>query len=173
MDKEKTILEKVEALLFKDEKPVVEDTAKIELEEEVVELAEAVTDKGVVKYENLDEGAAIVLVLEDGTEEPANGEYTFEDGTVIVVKDGMLESVAEVVVEEEEQSEDANPLEQDVADLKEAVATILEKFTSHLESFEAFKKAPVKEEFKAPKKDVVISSKDDALNGLLKFRTKK
>ena len=172
MDKEKTILEKVEALFLTEEKPV-EETVSVELEEEVVELAEAVTDKGVIKYENLEEGAAIVLVLEDGTEEPANGEYTFEDGTVIVVKDGMLESVAEVVVEEEEQSEEVNPLEQDVADLKEAVATILEKFTAYSESFEAFKKAPAKEEFKAPKKDVVISSKDNALNGLLKFRTKK
>ena len=165
----KTILEKIKALAFEDVTPEV----VVALEEEVaVELAEAMTDKGLIKYEVLEVGAAVVVVMEDETEEPADGTYVLEDGTTVVAVNGVVESVTDAEVVEEEQSE-VNPLVKEVADLKELVTAIAEKFSELHSNFEAFKKAPAKEEFKAPKKETKFTKKANAISELAKFRNKK
>jgi ATP-dependent protease ClpP protease subunit len=78
------------------------------------------TDAGllIITADSLEEAAGAMAMLEDGT--PANGEYTMEDGTVIVAEDGIVTEVilpanepqdstegeAEIVNEKEEESED-------------------------------------------------------------------
>lgn len=83
------------------------------------------TDKAVLEYdgEDLKAGMAVYVSKENGERVPAeDGEYTTEDNKVIVVKDGMVESITDPVAEvdgadEEPKPEDA-PVEEPVEEEK-------------------------------------------------------
>lgn len=83
------------------------------------------TDKAVLEYdgEDLKAGMAVYVSNENGERVPVeDGEYTTEDNKVIVVKDGMVESITDPVAEvdgadEEEKPEDA-PVEEPVEEEK-------------------------------------------------------
>lgn len=60
------------------------------------------TDKAVLEYdgEDLKAGMGVYVSNEEGERTPAeDGEYTTEDGKVIVVKDGMVESITDPIAE--------------------------------------------------------------------------
>ena len=171
MSEEKTLIEKVKELVFEKETP------KEEVKETPVELAEVTTADGVVlKYENLEAGTAIAVVDAEGVESPASGDYTLEDGTVIVTEEGAVVEVKEVEVEEKEEeelAEEVNPLEEKVTALESKLDEVLAKFETLSEGFAAFKAEPAEEEVKLSKKAVEVSSRENALQGIKNFRNKK
>ena len=70
----------------------------------LVKLAKVTTDKGELSYEgDLEVGTEVVD--SDGVA-VADGDYTLEDGKIIVIKDGKVEAIKEAVdLEEEEKAE--------------------------------------------------------------------
>lgn len=103
------------------------------------------TDKAVLEYdgEDLKAGMAVYVSNENGERVPAeDGEYTTEDNKVIVVKDGMVESITDPVAEvdgadEEPKPEDA-PVEEEkleeepVEEPKETEPTEIEKIREEI-----------------------------------------
>lgn len=76
------------------------------------------TDKAVLEYdgEDLKAGMGVYVSNEEGERTPAeDGEYTTEDGKVIVVKDGMVESITDPIAEvdgADEEPVEENPVEE-------------------------------------------------------------
>lgn len=86
------------------------------------------TDKAVLEYdgEDLKAGMGVYVSNEEGERTPAeDGEYTTEDGKVIVVKDGMVESITDPIAEvdgaDEEPVEETPVEEPKVEELEEPV----------------------------------------------------
>ena len=87
------------------------------------------TDKAVLEYdgEDLKAGMGVYVSNENGERTPAeDGEYTTEDGKVIVVKDGMVESITDPIAEvdgADEEPVEETPVEEPKAEeLEEPVA---------------------------------------------------
>jgi hypothetical protein len=164
MSETKSILEKVKELVFEEETIAV---AKIE-------LMDVTTADGVIlRTEEVVVGATITVVDAEGVEAPANGDYSLEDGTVIKTEEGVITEVVVAEIEEEEEQEmeaEANPLAKDVADLKEAVKSILVKFEALDMSFSKFKEEPAVEEVKLSKREIKISEKDNLLKSIANYR---
>ena len=86
------------------------------------------TDKAVLEYdgEDLKAGMGVYVSNEEGERTPAeDGEYTTEDGKIIVVKDGMVESITDPIAEvdgaDEEPVEETPVEEPKVEELEEPV----------------------------------------------------
>ena len=86
------------------------------------------TDKAVLEYdgEDLKAGMGVYVSKEEGERTPAeDGEYTTEDGKIIVVKDGMVESITDPIAEvdgaDEEPVEETPVEEPKVEELEEPV----------------------------------------------------
>lgn len=78
----------------------------IKLARLVAKFAEVSTDKGILIYDGeLAVGAEVVT--EDG-ETPEDGEYSLEDGTVLVVAEGKVSELREPEVKEEEPAEEVS-----------------------------------------------------------------
>lgn len=79
----------------------------------LAQLSVVKTDKAVLEYdgEDLKAGMAVYVTNEETGERvaAADGEYTTEDGKVIVVKDGMVESVTDPVAEVDGADEEPKP----------------------------------------------------------------
>jgi len=166
MEKEKTILEKVSALVFEKE--------EVKPEEKEVELAEVTTADGLIlKYENLESGTAIVVVDAEGVETPADGDYTLEDGSIIVTAEGAVVEVKEAVVEEKEEQEMeevVNPNDARIDALESKLEEVIAKFSAYEEKFNEFSKQPAAEEIKLSKKDIRVTERTNTLKDLSKFR---
>lgn len=149
-------------------------------EEPEQELASVATDKGELIYDGeLAEGTAVLVAGEGGENAPApDGEYTAEDGRVIVVKDGTVAEIrepeAEVEQEEEEQPEasaEVEALKAEVDDLKarveelEGVVAQLAAVTEKMAK--APKSAPAHEEFKRTQQGGDIKSTDPHAKSLM------
>jgi (2Fe-2S) ferredoxin len=173
---EKTSIEKIKEILFSSNEKVEEVV--------VEDFAEAKTVDGIIlNISSIEKDGIVEIVSEDGKELASAGEYVMEDGSTIVVseegvimevkpadKEEIVEEMSEEVVEEEVVvEEEANPLEARLealeslveskfSDLGENFAKIIveknEEIKSLEEKFEAFAKAPAKEEIKVSKKDV-------------------
>ena len=76
----------------------------------LVKLAKVTTDKGELSYEgDLEVGTEVV---DANGVAVSDGEYTLEDGKIIVIKDGKVEAIKEAVdLEEEVKAEPAEPAE--------------------------------------------------------------
>ena len=76
----------------------------------LVKLAKVTTDKGELSYEgDLEVGTEVV---DANGVAVSDGEYTLEDGKIIVIKDGKVEAIKEAVdLEEEVRAEPAEPAE--------------------------------------------------------------
>ena len=76
----------------------------------LVKLAKVTTDKGELSYEgDLEVGTEVV---DANGVAVSDGEYTLEDGKIIVIKDGKVETIKEAVdLEEEVKAEPAEPAE--------------------------------------------------------------
>ena len=80
----------------------------MEKQEEVVKLAEQMKlDNGTtIEVDSLEAGAAVTIVNEDERIPLLKGEYSLEDGKILVVsEDGVLSEVKEMEAKEEEEKE--------------------------------------------------------------------
>lgn len=86
-----------------------------------IELAEVVTDKGVLTYDGeLAEGVEVFVAdenAEDGFAPAADGDYLLEDGRTLVVADGK---VAEIKEKEETEEKPAEPTDEPTEPVEEA-----------------------------------------------------
>lgn len=116
------------------------------------------TDKAVLEYdgEDLKAGMGVYVSNEEGERTPAeDGEYTTEDGKVIVVKDGMVESITDPIAEvdgEDEEPVEENPVEE--VPVEEPKAEELEE--------------PVEEEPKETTEDAIAKIREE-INELYKL----
>lgn len=86
----------------------------------LLEFSTAVSDKGILKYdsEEIEPGVSVVLIDEEGNEStPEDGNYTLEDTTVLVIKDGKVDEIVSPVEPEVEVVEE--PVEETVENLEE------------------------------------------------------
>lgn len=72
---------------------------KLELQKMLLQFGSQATDKGTLEYAGESFEVGIEVYIED--EPAADGEYTQEDGTVIVVADGKVAEIREPQPEEE------------------------------------------------------------------------
>jgi hypothetical protein len=175
MEENKTIIDKVRALIFEEETPIVEEA----------KFLDATTTEGVaikVVGESLEVGAAVTVVDENGEESIApEGSHTLEDGTTIIVDaEGNISEITEATteeveeeVEEEMATEELNPLEEKVNALEGKLEEILAKFNEVSTKVEEFAKLPAEEEVVVKKADIKVSKKYSALDEIAKFRSKK
>lgn len=90
-------------------------------------LASVATDKGELLYEGeLAVGTEVFVADEEGNQVVApDGEYTLEDGKVVVVAEGKVAEIIEVSVEETpEETEDVDAIKAENATLKAEVAEL-------------------------------------------------
>ena len=92
----------------------VKDLVGVELQEEV-KLAQATLENGtVIEAENFSEGNEVFIVTEDEKVPMPVGEYTLEDGEVLMIKEeGVIDSVGAKEEEKEEASEELKEAPQD------------------------------------------------------------
>ena len=119
----------------------------MEKQEEVVKLAEQMKlDNGtIIEVESLEAGAAVTIVNEDERIPLPKGEYSLEDGRILVVsEDGVLSEVKEVEAEEEEEEikevEEEAPMmsEEPTKEAKKVVeSTVKETYFEEIEKLKA------------------------------------
>ena len=120
----------------------------MEKQEEVVKLAEQMKlDNGtIIEVESLEAGAAVAIVNEDERIPLPKGEYSLEDGKILVAsEDGVLSEVKEVEAKEEEekemeQVEEEAPMmsEEPVKEAKKVVeSTVKETYFEEIEKLKA------------------------------------
>lgn len=115
------------------------DVLKAKLAKILLSLSSIKTDKGILEYEadELRVGVDVFATDENGERKPIeDGEYTTEDGTIITVKDGKVDTIIEVVEEpteeepvaEEEMEEEPTeePVEEPTTEEEEKVDEIAE-----------------------------------------------
>ena len=115
------------------------DVLKAKLAKILLSLSSIKTDKGILEYEadELEVGVDVFATDENGERKPIeDGEYTTEDGTIITVKDGKVDTIIEVVEEpteeepvaEEEMEEEPTeePVEEPTTEEEEKVDEIAE-----------------------------------------------
>ena len=120
----------------------------MEKQEEVVKLAEQMKlDNGtVIEVESLEAGAAVAIVNEDERIPLPKGEYSLEDGRILVAtEDGVLSEVKEMEAEKEEEKEmkeveEEAPMmsEEPVKEAKKVVeSTVKETYFEEIEKLKA------------------------------------
>lgn len=124
----------------------------------LLEFSTAVSDKGVLKYdsEDMEPGVSVVLIDEEGNEStPEDGNYTLEDETVLVIKDGKIDEIVTPAEPEPEVVEET--VEETVENLEE---TPIEE--EHPEE----KVEEVIEEPETPVEDTPEEKKDEILDAI-------
>lgn len=120
----------------------------MEKQEEVVKLAEQMKlDNGtIIEVDALEAGASVAIVNEDERIPLPKGEYSLEDGKILVVsEDGVLSEVKEIEAKEEEekemeQVEEEAPMmsEEPVKEAKKVVeSTVKETYFEEIEKLKA------------------------------------
>ena len=120
----------------------------MEKQEEVVKLAEQMKlDNGtIIEVESLEAGASVAIVNEDERIPLPKGEYSLEDGRILVVsEDGVLSEVKEMEAKEEEEKEmkeveEEAPMmsEEPVKEAKKVVeSTVKETYFEEIEKLKA------------------------------------
>ena len=117
----------------------VKDLVGVELQEEV-KLAQATLENGtVIEAENFSEGNEVFIVTEDEKVPMPVGEYTLEDGEILMIKEeGVIDSVgakeeeekeeaSEELTEEPKEDVEEQNLEEDKEEMKYATKTELEE----------------------------------------------
>lgn len=102
----------------------------------LLKLAEIKTDKDTLVIEGeLEVGKAVFVETEDGPVEAADGEYTAEDGTVIVVEAGVITEIKPVEVAPEENTEELE--EEETPAEEETPNAEVEELKKKIEELEA------------------------------------
>ena len=120
----------------------------MEKQEEVVKLAEQMKlDNGtIIEVESLEAGASVTIVNEDERIHLPKGEYSLEDGKILVAsEDGVLSEVKEMEAKEEEEKEmkeveEEAPMmsEEPVKEAKKVVeSTVKETYFEEIEKLKA------------------------------------
>lgn len=120
----------------------------MEKQEEVVKLAEQMKlDNGtIIEVESLEAGASVAIVNEDERIPLPKGEYSLEDGRILVAtEDGVLSEVKEMEAEKEEEKEmkeveEEAPMmsEEPVKEAKKVVeSTVKETYFEEIEKLKA------------------------------------
>ena len=117
----------------------VKDLVGVELQEEV-KLAQATLENGtVIGAENFSEGNEVFIVTEDEKVPMPVGEYTLEDGEILMIKEeGVIDSVgakeeeekeeaSEELTEEPKEDVEEQNLEEEKEEMKYATKTELEE----------------------------------------------
>tara|TARA_R100000773_G_scaffold40326_1_gene36218 strand:+ start:40 stop:618 length:579 start_codon:yes stop_codon:yes gene_type:complete len=130
----------------------VKDLVGVELQEEV-KLAQATLENGtVIEAENFSEGNEVFIVTEDEKVPMPVGEYTLEDGEILMIKEeGVIDSVGAKEEEKEEASEELTEepkedveeqnLEEEKEEMKYATKTELEEVKKLVEEVKEMVKA--------------------------------
>tara|TARA_R100000426_G_scaffold74139_1_gene51845 strand:- start:614 stop:1192 length:579 start_codon:yes stop_codon:yes gene_type:complete len=130
----------------------VKDLVGVELQEEV-KLAQATLENGtVIEAENFSEGNEVFIVTEDEKVPMPVGEYTLEDGEILMIKEeGVIDSVGAKEEEKEEASEELKEepqddvqeqnLEEDKEEMRYATKTELEEVKKLVEEVKEMVKA--------------------------------
>lgn len=101
-----SLLKKVEAFFTKEDKAPEDKASEVEAEKapEVKEskfIDAKLADGTIVRYEEI--GQAVMVIDEAGAEIAApDGKLPLEDGSILVVQDGVLQEIVEAAIEEEE-----------------------------------------------------------------------
>lgn len=113
----------------------------------ILKLSEVKTDKATLIYDGeLEVGTAVFIEAENGEPMPAaDGEYVLEDGTVIVVLEGLVSEIRPIEAPVEEALEEETPAEEIKDDEKEIKIAELEAKVADLESQIAEKDAKITE----------------------------
>ena len=150
------------------------------------------TDGTILRCDELVEGAEVSIISEEGEAVSGEASYVLEDGrTIEVSAEGSITSIieAEEEVEElqEEEMEEVNPIEDRISKIENGIKDILELFESQEQKFskevdlakeletlknefEAFKSSPAEDEIEVKKSMPKVSTKEDKLRAIAKFR---
>lgn len=129
----------------------------IKLARLVAKFAEVSTDKGILIYDGeLSEG--VEVVNEDG-ENPEDGEYALEDGTILVVSEGKVSEIKKAEEPIEEEAVPEVPAEEPIVpDEKDALISELQakiaEYEAHITELEN-KVKELEDKAEAPKEDAV------------------
>ena len=131
----------------------VKDLVGVELQEEV-KLAQATLENGtVIEAENFSEGNEVFIVTEDEKVPMPVGEYTLEDGEILMIKEeGVIDSVgakeeeekeeaSEELTEEPKEDVEEQNLEEEKEEMKYATKTELEEVKKLVEEVKEMVKA--------------------------------
>ena len=116
----------------------------------LVKLAKVTTDKGELSYEgDLEVGTEVV---DANGVAVSDGDYTLEDGKIIVIKDGKVEAIKEAVdLEEEvkaEPAEPAEPAEESVSKADfDALKVIVEELIAKVDELKKPVEEPIESKF--------------------------
>lgn len=99
MEKE-TLIEKFKKLLFNNEEESTEETQFMEVKTQ---------DGTILRVDVMEIGQSVMQISEEGESPAETGTYILEDGTTLIVADGVIESIEENLgnEEEEEMSEES------------------------------------------------------------------
>ena len=174
-------------------KEVIKQVKELIFGAETVEAAfvDVKTSEGIVlRVSEVKEGEVVTIISEDGEAVSGAAEYVLEDGNTIAVDaEGVIVTITEPseeeeVVEEQEMSEEVNPLESRIENLEQGIEKLLAGFSTIDESFtakdvlideltkkvEAFGKAPADEEIVVAKKTPLEEKRYNAINELRKYK---
>lgn len=158
MEKSKTAIQEVKDLLIKFGFLKKEEEVQPEVKETFEEFLSVVLVDGtklMVEGETLVEGAKVNVITDEAEVPAPDGEYELEDGTKVIIKDGLIETItpietpaeeeekpAEEMVDETPAEEEEKPVEEetttdDAVELVDLMKTVIEKlgeFTTSMEN---------------------------------------
>lgn len=130
------IMSEIELIEMKSNKQEYNMNRFFKVAKALLKLAEIKTDKDTLVIEGeLEVGKAVFVETEDGPVEAADGEYTAEDGTVIVVEAGVITEIKPVEVAPEENTEELE--EEETPAEEETPNAEVEELKKKIEELEA------------------------------------
>lgn len=130
------IMSEIELIEMKSNKQEYNMNRFFKVAKALLKLAEIKTDKDTLVIEGeLEVGKAVFVETEDGPVEAADGEYTAEDGTVIVVEAGVITEIKPVEVAPEENTEELE--EEETPAEEESPNAEVEELKKKIEELEA------------------------------------
>lgn len=126
---------------------------KMMLQSMLSQFAQVTTDKGILQYdgEELEVGAGVVLVDEDGNESIAeDGNYYLgdEDGRTVVVENSTIKEIILPTEEEPAESveaDDEDPVEEEAKEIADEVAEVVEEVAETIPDENAELRAKIEE----------------------------
>lgn len=130
------IMSEIELIEMKSNKQEYSMNRFFKLAKALLKLAEIKTDKDTLVIEGeLEVGKAVFVETEEGPVEAADGEYTAEDGTVIIVEAGVITEIKPVEVAPEENTEELE--EEETPAEEETPNAEVEELKKKIEELEA------------------------------------
>lgn len=126
------IMTEIELIEMKSNKQKYNMNKLFKMAKMLLKLAEIKTDKETLIVEGeLEVGKPVVIETEEGPVPAADGEYTAEDGTVIVVVEGTITEIRPI--EEEKPEEQAEQLEEEETPAEEEKTAEIDELKAEIE----------------------------------------